>query len=66
MARSDEEIHLSKNDQESLRNIGLLREGEYAVKISTMIFAVNVKTGDRRLLQTEGVILESSKKVLLG
>ena len=51
-------------DIETLRAQGLLQEGETAVKVADKILAVNLVTQERRLLQTQNILLESTRRLL--
>lgn len=55
---------LSAKDQTELRMLGLLREGETAVRVGEMILAINNLTKDRRLVDTSSVLLETTRRVL--
>lgn len=55
---------LSERDISTLRSKGLLYENETAVRSNDIILAVNLVTSERRVLSTEGLLLESSRKLL--
>lgn len=55
---------LTIKDIDSLRAQGLLQEGETAVQIGDAVIAVHLVTQDRRVLNTKGIMLESSRRLL--
>lgn len=56
---------LSKTDVDKLREDGLLQSDENAVLVGKEIFAENIKSGDRRLIKSEGLSVVEHKKLLL-
>lgn len=59
-------MQLTQNDIEQLRASGRILESETVLKEGDLIVAVNPTTGQRRVIDTAGMILESSKRLLLG
>jgi hypothetical protein len=55
---------LSERDISTLRSKGLLYENETAIRSNDIVLAVNLVTSERRVLSTEGLLLESSRKLL--
>jgi len=55
---------LSAKDISALKTKGLLEEGETAVSVGDTIVAINVVTRSRRHVNTSGVLLESSRRLL--
>lgn len=55
---------LPLKDIETLRAQGILKEGETAIRVADKILAVNLTTQERRLLNANGVLLESSRRLL--
>lgn len=56
---------LTINDIAQLRAAGKLAQEESVLKEGDVIVAVNVRTGERRVIDTQGMILESKKQLLL-
>ena len=61
---SNGEKQLSINDLQKLRHEKLLEENEIALMVGDVIVAENVVTKTRRVLQTSGLLLESTKQLL--
>lgn len=57
---------LSENDLSLLRQMNLILESEIAYKEGDIIIAENPITKERRIVNTQGLLLESNKKILLG
>jgi len=57
---------LSHSDIQKLRRQGLLSEQEIAVKSGDIVLAENVVTKERRVIDTSGLMLESSRRILKG
>lgn len=55
---------LSEKDMQMLMQRGLLGEGEIAFKEGGLIIAENLLTGQRRVLNVTGLILEANKHLL--
>jgi hypothetical protein len=55
---------LSSQDIRALRTKGLIGESETAVRSGDLIIAENVITKQRRVLDTQGLILEGTRRVL--
>ena len=57
---------LSEKDLSLLRIKGLLLENEIAFLTGITVVAENVLTKERRVVETQGVILESKRTLLKG
>lgn len=57
---------LSANDIAALRQRGLLAAEETAMLEGDIVIAVHAVTGERRILKTEGILLEHGKQLLKG
>ncbi len=57
---------LSNQDIQALRTRGLIGESETAVRSGDLVVAENVITKERRVLDTKGLILEGTRRVLKG
>ena len=57
---------LPDNDIARLRESGRVLQCEIAYKEGDLIIAENPATGQKRVVDTVGLVLESSRKVLLG
>ena len=57
---------LSEKDLSLLRIKGLLLENEIAFLTGTTVVAENVLTKERRVVETQGLILESKRTLLKG
>ena len=55
---------LSSSDLDTLRQRGLLEENEVALLVGDVIVAENVISKSRRVIQTSGLLLESTRRVL--
>ena len=60
------ERSITEKDVETLRLKGLLNVHEVALIVGDVLLAENVLTKERRILETGGLLLESTKKVLKG
>jgi len=60
------ERSITEKDVETLRQKGLLNVHEVALIVGDVLIAENVLTKERRILETGGLLLESTKKVLKG
>ena len=58
------EKQLSVNDLQKLRSARLLEDNEIALMVGDVVVAENVVTKTRRVLQTSGLLLESTRRVL--
>ena len=58
------EKSLSSSDLDMLRQKGLLEEDEVALLVGDVVVAENVISKSRRVIQTSGLLLESTKRVL--
>lgn len=57
---------LSEKDIKLLRQYGLLKVNETAVSTIDLVMAVDLQTQERRVLKTEGLLLESTRQLLKG
>lgn len=57
---------LSIDDIQLLRQKGLITDHEIAVRSGDLVIAVNVVTQERRIIDTQGLLLESTRQVLKG
>ena len=55
---------VSSTDMEKLRQSGLITEQEVAIIVGDVILAENVLTKERRILNTNTLMLESNRKLL--
>jgi len=55
---------VTNNDMEKLRQSGLITEQEVAIIVGDVILAENVLTKERRILNTNTLMLESNRKLL--
>ena len=55
---------VTNSDMEKLRQSGLITEHEVAIIIGDVILAENVLTKERRILNTNTLMLESNRKLL--
>ena len=55
---------LSSSDLDMLRQKGLLEENEVALLVGDVVIAENVISKSRRVIQTSGLLLESTRRVL--
>jgi len=55
---------LASSDLDMLRQKGLLEENEVALLVGDVIVAENVISKARRVIQTSGLLLESTKQIL--
>ena len=57
---------LTNNDIAALRIAGKLFEHETVLTEGDLLIAVDVQTGVRRVIDTNGIMLEAKKTLLLG
>ena len=55
---------VTSTDMEKLRQSGLITEQEVAIIVGDVILAENVLTKERRILNTNTLMLESNRKLL--
>ncbi len=58
------EKSVTSSDMEKLRQSGLITEQEVAIIVGDVILAENVLTKERRILNTNTLMLESNRKLL--
>lgn len=57
--------HLNNKDTQKLQQKGLLLENEIAILEGETVVAENILTKERRIINTVGILLEGTKKLLL-
>ena len=57
--------HLNNKDMQKLQQKGLLLENEIAILEGETVMAENILTKERRIINTSGILLEGTKKLLL-
>ena len=57
---------LSHADLQKLRLAGVITSEEIAIIVGDLILAENVVSKDRRILETNNILLESTRRVLKG
>ena len=57
--------HLNNKDTQKLQKKGLLLENEIAILEGEIVIAENILTKERRIINTSGILLEGTKKLLL-
>ena len=61
---SGTEKQLSVSDLQKLRHEKLIEDNEIALLVGDVVVAENVVTKTRRVLQTSGLLLESTRQLL--